>query len=57
MSGTILTRHPQGKSGRSISREKYDQLVAEWLARLGGKSSRLKVTISSQPATTAAART
>jgi hypothetical protein len=26
MSGTILTRHPQRKSGRNISREKYDQV-------------------------------
>jgi len=26
MSGSILTRHPQRKSGRNISREKYDQV-------------------------------
>ena len=26
MTETILTRHPQGKTGRKISREKYDQV-------------------------------
>ena len=35
MSEKILTRHPQRKSGRSISREKYDQVRAAILAVLG----------------------
>jgi hypothetical protein len=35
MSEKILTRHPQRKSGRSISREKYDQVRDAMLAVLG----------------------
>jgi hypothetical protein len=35
MSGKILTRHPQRKSGKNISREKYDQVRAALLAVLG----------------------
>ncbi|HZJ52784.1 MAG TPA: hypothetical protein VFD38_01490 [Myxococcaceae bacterium] len=35
MSGSILTRHPQRKSGRNISREKYDQVRSAILAVLG----------------------
>ena len=35
MSEKILTRHPQRKSGRSISREKYDQVRATILQLLG----------------------
>jgi len=37
MSVKILTRHPQRKTGRSISREKYDQIRAGILAILGKK--------------------
>jgi Family of unknown function (DUF6958) len=35
MSEKILTRHPQRKGGRSISREKYDQVRAAILQVLG----------------------
>ncbi|HET9158151.1 MAG TPA: hypothetical protein VFN91_15870 [Myxococcaceae bacterium] len=35
MNEKILTRHPQRKSGRSISREKYEQIRAGILALLG----------------------
>ena len=35
MSEKIMTRHPQRKSGRSISREKYDQVRAAILAVIG----------------------
>jgi hypothetical protein len=35
MSEKILTRHPQRKTGRSISREKYDQVRAAMLGILG----------------------
>ena len=35
MSEKILTRHPQRKSGKSISREKYEQIRAGILAVLG----------------------
>jgi len=35
MSERILTRHPLRKSGKSISREKYDQVRAALLAVLG----------------------
>jgi len=35
MKEKILTRHPQRKSGKSISREKYDQIRAGILAVLG----------------------
>ena len=35
MSERILTRHPQRKSGKNISREKYDQVRAAILAVLG----------------------
>ena len=35
MSEKILTLHPQRKSGKSISREKYDQIRAGILAALG----------------------
>ena len=35
MSEKILTRHPQRKSGRSISREKYEQVRDAMLAALG----------------------
>jgi hypothetical protein len=37
MSEKILTRHPQRKTGRSIDREKYDQIRAGILAALGKK--------------------
>ena len=33
----ILTKHPQRKTGRSISREKYDQIRAGILGVLGRK--------------------
>jgi hypothetical protein len=35
MSEKIMTRHPQRKSGRSISREKYDQVRSAILAVIG----------------------
>jgi uncharacterized protein DUF6958 len=35
MSEKILTRHPQRKSGRSISRKKYDRVRAAILQVLG----------------------
>ena len=35
MSEKILTRHPQRKSGKNISREKYDQVRTAILAVLG----------------------
>jgi len=35
MNEKILTRHPHRKSGKSISREKYDQIRAGILAVLG----------------------
>ena len=35
MSEKILTRHPQRKNGRSVSREKYDQVRDAMLAVLG----------------------
>jgi hypothetical protein len=35
MNERILTRHPQRKSGKSISREKYEQIRAGILALLG----------------------
>ena len=35
MSERILTRHPQRKSGKNISREKYDQVRTAILAVLG----------------------
>jgi hypothetical protein len=35
MSEKIMTRHPQRKSGRSISREKYDQVRTAILAAIG----------------------
>jgi len=35
MNEKILTRHPQRKSGRSISREKYEQIRTGILALLG----------------------
>jgi hypothetical protein len=37
MSEKILTRHPLRKTGRSIDREKYDQIRAGILAVLGKK--------------------
>jgi hypothetical protein len=37
MSEKILTKHPQRKTGRSIDREKYDQIRAGILAVLGKK--------------------
>ena len=37
MSEKILTRHPQRKTGRSISREKYEQIRSAILAVLGKK--------------------
>jgi hypothetical protein len=37
MSEKILTKHPLRKTGRSISREKYDQIRAGILAVLGEK--------------------
>jgi Family of unknown function (DUF6958) len=33
----ILTRHPQGKSGKNISQEKYDTVKEAMLAVLAGK--------------------
>ena len=33
----ILTKHPQGKTGRSISRQSYDTLKTSILAALGKK--------------------
>ena len=33
----ILTKHPQGKSGRSISKESYDAVKAAMLSALKGK--------------------
>ena len=33
----ILTKHPQRKTGRSINRDKYDQIRAGILAVLGKK--------------------
>ena len=33
----ILTRHPQGKTGRNINRETYETLKATILAALGKK--------------------
>ena len=33
----ILTRHPQGKSGRSIEKAKYDQMASAIRAALGGE--------------------
>jgi hypothetical protein len=36
MNETILTRHPQGKSGKKISREKYDQVRSALLELLTG---------------------
>jgi hypothetical protein len=38
MSEKILTRHPQRKSGRSIDREKYDQIRVGILAVLGNRA-------------------
>jgi hypothetical protein len=35
MSEKIMTRHPQRKSGRSISREKYEQVRGAILAVIG----------------------
>ena len=35
MTEKILTLHPQRKSGKSLSREKYDQIRAGILAMLG----------------------
>jgi uncharacterized protein DUF6958 len=37
MTEKILTRHPQRKSGKSISREKYDQVREAILAELGSR--------------------
>lgn len=37
MSEKILTKHPQRKTGRSIDREKYEQIRAGILAVLGKK--------------------
>ena len=37
MSEKILTRHPQRKTGRSISREKYDQVREAILEVLGSR--------------------
>ena len=36
MKGTILTRHPQGKSGRRIDRERYERVRAAILELLEG---------------------
>ena len=36
MSEKILTRHPRGKSGQNISREKYDSVKKAILAALEG---------------------
>ncbi|MCI0356216.1 MAG: hypothetical protein L0099_14430 [Acidobacteria bacterium] len=33
----ILTRHPLGKSGRSVSRQKYETLKQAILSALGGE--------------------
>jgi hypothetical protein len=34
---TILTRHPQGKSGKNISKEKYEAVKAAMLSALEGR--------------------
>ncbi len=34
---TIRTRHPQGKTGRTISRQKYDTVRKELLSALRGQ--------------------
>ena len=34
---TIMTRHPQGKTGKSISREKYEAIKAAILRALGSE--------------------
>ncbi|HKO22685.1 MAG TPA: hypothetical protein VJX91_08515 [Candidatus Eisenbacteria bacterium] len=36
-SDTIQTKHPAGKSGRSISREKYDEVKDAMVAALRGR--------------------
>lgn len=35
--GKILTKHPQGKSGRSVDRQKYETLKRAILSALRGK--------------------